>query len=56
MNSLESPDLDGNGNPSLRCIALGESLSGQLLGNFEQMEDLYGNVWSKKKRENFGVQ
>ena len=47
MRSLEFTHLDENGNPSLRYIALGESLSGQLLGNLEPIEDLNGHVLSK---------
>ena len=40
MRSLEFTHLDENGNPSLRYIALGESLSGQPLDFLEQFEDL----------------
>ena len=56
MKSLDSTHLDENGNPSLRYVALGESLSGQLLGNLEQIEDLQEYVFEQNERENFGVQ
>ena len=54
MKSLELTHLDENGNPSLRYIALGESLSGQLLGNLEQIEDLNGHVLSKMRGKFLG--
>ena len=54
MRSLEFTHLDENGNPSLRYIALGESLSGQLLGNLEQIEDLNGHVLSKMRGKILG--
>ena len=38
--SLEFTYLDKNGNPNLRHNALGESLSGQLLGKLEKIEAL----------------
>ena len=47
MRPLGLIHLDENGNPSWRFIALGESLSGQLLGILEQVEDLNENVLSK---------
>ena len=56
MGPLEFPHPDEKGNPSLRYIVLGESLSGQLLGNLGQIKDLNGHVFSKNERENFGVQ
>ena len=40
MRSLEFTYLDESGNPNLSHTALGESLSGQLLGKLEQIEDL----------------
>ena len=39
--------LDENGNTSWRFIALGESLSGQLLGILETVEDLNDHMLSK---------
>ena len=42
LGPLELPYPDENGNPNLGYIALGESLSGQLLGILEQLEDLNG--------------
>ena len=47
MRPLELTHFDKNGNPSLRFIALGESLSGQLLGILEQVEDLNEHMLSK---------
>ena len=44
MKSLEFTHFDEKGNPSLRYIALGESLSGQLLNFLEQFEDLTWHV------------
>ena len=40
MRPLWSTHLDENRNPNLGYTALGESLSGQLLGNLEQLGDL----------------
>ena len=40
MRPFESTYLEENGNPNLRRPALGESLSGQLLGKLEQIKDL----------------
>ena len=54
MRSLDFTHLDENGNPSLRYIALGESLSGQLLGILEPVEDLNGHVLSKMRGEIYG--
>ena len=54
MGPLEHTHLDENGNPSLRFIALGESLSGQLLGILEQVEDLNGHVLSKMREQILG--
>ena len=47
MRPLELTHLDENGNPSWRFIALGESLSGQLLGILEQIEDLNEHILGK---------
>ena len=47
MRPLELTYLDENGNPSWRFVALGESLSGQLLGILEQVEDLNEHMLSK---------
>ena len=47
MRPLELTHLDENGNPIWRFIALGESLSGQLLGILEQVEDLHEHMLSK---------
>ena len=49
MRPLEYTHPNENGNPNLRHIALGESLSGQLLGILEQVEDLNGHVLSKMR-------
>ena len=49
MNPLELTNLDEDGNPSWRLIALGESLSGQLLGILEQVEDLNEYMLSKMR-------
>ena len=54
MRPLELTHLDENGNPSWRFIALGESLSGQLLGILEQVEDLNGHVLSKMRGKILG--
>ena len=54
MKSLEFTHLDENGNPSLRYIALGESLSGQLLGMLEQVGDLNGNGLRKMRGKILG--
>ena len=54
MGPLEFPHPDENGNPSLRYIALGESLSGQLLGILEQVGNLNGHVLNKMRREILG--
>ena len=51
---LEFTHHDENGNPSLRYIALGESLSGQLLGILEQIEDFNGHVLSKMRGKILG--
>ena len=51
---MEFPHSDENRNPSLRYIALGESLSGPLLGNLEQIEDLNGHVLSKMRGKILG--
>ena len=47
MRPLEFIHPDENGNPSLRYIVLGESLSGQLLDILEQIEDLNEHMLSK---------
>ena len=47
MRPLELTHLDENGNPSWRFITLGKSLSGQLLGILEQVEDLHEHMLSK---------
>ena len=54
MKSLEFTHPDKNGNPRLRYIALGESLSGQLLGILEQVDDLNGHVLSKMRGKILG--
>ena len=40
---LGMDDIEEKGNPSWRFLALGEGLSGQLLGILEQVEDLNGH-------------
>ena len=47
MRLLELPHLDENGNPSWRFIALGKSLSGQLLSILEQVEGHNEHILSK---------
>ena len=47
MRPLDLTHLDENGNPSWRFTALGESLSSQLLGILEQIEDLNEHMLSK---------
>ena len=47
MRPLELTHLDENGNPSWGFIALGESLSVQLLGIFEQAKGLNEHMLSK---------
>ena len=54
MRPLESTYLDENGNPNLRYTTLGESLSGPLLENLEQIEDLNGHVLSKMRGKILG--
>ena len=54
MRSLESTYLEEHGNPNLRYTALGASLSGQLLGKLEQIEDLNGHVLSKMRGKILG--
>ena len=54
MRSLEFTHLNENGNSSLRYIALGENLSGQLLGILEQVGDLNGHVLSKMRGKILG--
>ena len=54
MRSLESTYLDENGNPNLRQPALRESLSGQLLGKLEQIEDLKEYVLDKMRGKILG--
>ena len=54
FETLEFTHIDENGNPSLRYIVLGGSLSGQLLGIPEQVEDLNGNVLSKMRGKILG--
>ena len=55
MRSLDFTHIDKNGNPSLRHIALGESLSGNLLGILEQVKDLNGHVLSKMRGKFWGT-
>ena len=47
MRPLEFTHPDENGNSSWRFIALGESLSGQLLGILEQVEGLNEHIMCK---------
>ena len=54
MRSLEFTQLDENGNPNLRYIALGESLSGQFLVILGQVGDLNGHVLSKMRGKILG--
>ena len=54
MRPFWSTHLDENRNPNLRHPALGESLSCQLLGNLEQIEDLNGHVLSKMRGKILG--
>ena len=54
MRSLELIHLNENGNPSYRFIALAGSLSGPLLGNLDQIEDLNGHVLSKMRGKILG--
>ena len=54
MGPLELKHLDENRNPNLRYTALGESLSSQLLGKLEKIEDLNGHVLSKMKGKILG--
>ena len=54
MMPLEFIHLNENGNRSWRFIVLGGSLSGQLLGIFEQVEDLNEHVLSKMRGKILG--
>ena len=54
MRPLDLTHINENGNPSWRFIALGESLSGQLLGILEQVEDLNGHVLNKMRGKILG--
>ena len=54
MRPLWLTRLDENGNPNLRYTALRESLSGPLLGNLKQIEDLNGHVLNKMRGEILG--
>ena len=47
MGPLELPHPDESGNPNLRYVALGGSLSDQLWGILEQVEDLNEHMLSK---------
>ena len=47
MKPLGLTHIYENGNPSWRVIALGESLSGQLLGILDQVEYLNEHMLSK---------
>ena len=44
---LGMDDIEEKGNPSWRFLALGEGLSGQLLGILEKVEDLNEHMLSK---------
>ena len=54
MITLWSTHIDENRNPNLWFIALGESLSGPLFGNLEQIGDFNGHVLSKMRGKILG--